>query len=184
MTKSDAMADHPMRRVSIVGAPGSGKTTVGRRLAAHLDVPFIELDAIFHQAGWNDLPADEFRTRARDALSAENWVVDGNYSAVQDLVWRAADTVIWLDLPRHVVMRRVTLRTLRRAITRERLWNDNREPLTNFYRLNPMQNLIRWTWLKYPEYARRYGQAARDPANTHLHFIRLGSQVEIDDFVK
>jgi adenylate kinase family enzyme len=78
-----------MRRVSIVGVPGPGKTTIGRRLAASLDVPFLELDAIFHQAGWTDLPRDVFRARIREALGTDGWVVDGNYSAVQDLVWNA-----------------------------------------------------------------------------------------------
>jgi adenylate kinase family enzyme len=180
---TDAMADRPMRLVSIVGAPGSGKTTVGRRLAARLEVPFVELDAIFHQTGWNDLPRNTFRSRVREVLETDGWVVDGNYAAVQDLVWQEADTVVWLDLPRHVVMRRVTVRTLRRAITRERLWNDNREPLTNFYRLDPERNIIRWTWVKHPEYVERYAEAARGPANAHLRFVRLPSQREIDAFI-
>jgi adenylate kinase family enzyme len=172
-----------MRRVSIVGVPGSGKTTIGRRLAAALDVPFVELDAIFHQPDWADLPCDAFRARVREVLDTDGWVIDGNYSAVQDLVWQRADTVVWLDLPRHVVMQRVMLRTLRRAITRERLWNGNREPLTNFSRLDPEKNIIRWTWVKHPEYVERYAAAARDSANAHLRFVRLASAAEVDAFV-
>jgi adenylate kinase family enzyme len=74
-----------MRRVSVVGAPGSGKTTIGRRLAARLDVPFIELDAIYHQPGWTELPRDEFRARVSELAAVDGWVVDGNYSVVQDL---------------------------------------------------------------------------------------------------
>jgi adenylate kinase family enzyme len=172
-----------MRRVSIVGVPGSGKTTIGRQLAASLEVPFVELDAIFHQAGWEELPRNVFRARVRALLDTDGWVVDGNYSAVQDVVWQHADTVVWLDIPRHVVTQRVVLRTLRRAITHERLWNGNREPLTNLYRLDPEKNIIRWTWIKHPEYVERYGAAAREPANTHLRFVRLASQAEIDAFV-
>ena len=172
-----------MRRVSIVGTPGSGKTTIGRRLATSLNVPFVELDAIFHQPGWAELSRDAFRARVRDVVETDGWVVDGNYSAVQDLIWQGGDTVVWLDLPRRVVMLRVVARTLRRAITRERLWNGNREPFTNFYRLDPEKNIIRWTWVKHPEYVKRYGTATRDPANAHLDFVRLASQAEIDAFV-
>jgi len=172
-----------MRRISLIGVPGSGKTTAGRRLAASLDVPFIELDAIFHQSGWRELPRDEFRTRVSEVIAQEGWVVDGNYSTVQDLVWPRADTVVWLDLPRPVVVRRVATRTLRRALTRERLWNDNREPLTNFYRLDPEKNIIRWAWVKHAEYLERYGAAMRDAANDHLRFRRLTSQREIDQFL-
>src|SRR5260221_7221520 len=115
-----------MQRVSLVGVPGSGKTTVGRQLAASLGVPFVELDAIFHQPGWGELPRDDFRQRVSDALTADRWVLDGNYSAVQDLVWRRADTVVWLDLPRPPGIRRVLPRTLPPALTRERPLNGDR----------------------------------------------------------
>lgn len=165
----------PIRRVSVVGVPGSGKTTFGGRLAAVLAVPIVELDAIIHQAGWNDLALAEFRSRVTEAIAGESWVVDGNYPNVLDLVWARADTVIWLDPPRRVAMRRVIARTLRRALTRQQLWNGNREPLTNFYRWDPELNIIRWTWVKYPEYAVGYRRAMDHPAHDRLRFIRLAT---------
>ena len=171
------------QRVSLVGVSGAGKTTVGRKLAASLGVAFVELDAIFHQPDWAELPRDAFRERVGAALAAPGWVVDGNYSAVRDLVWDRADTVVWLDLPRRLVMRRVIQRTLRRAITREALWNGNREPLTNFYRLDPEQNIIRWTWVKYASYVERYEAAMDDPAYDRLRFVRLRTPHEIDGFL-
>ncbi len=172
-----------MQRVSLVGVSGAGKTTVGRKLAASLGVPFVELDAIFHQPDWVELPRDDFRERVGAALAAPGWVVDGNYSAVRDLVWDRADTVVWLDLPRRLVMRRVILRTLRRAVTREALWNGNREPLTNFYRLNPEENIISWAWVKYASYVERYEAAMADPAYDRLRFVRLRTPHEIDGFL-
>lgn len=172
-----------MRRVSLVGVPGSGKTTVGRQLAESMGVPFIELDSIFHQPGWGELPRDEFRQRVSEAVTAEAWVVDGNYAAVRDLVWQRADTVVWLDLPRRLVIRRIIVRTIRRALTRERLWNNNREPLTNFYRLDPEKNVIRWAWVKYDDYVERYSAAMHDAAYAHLRFIRLGTKQEVDAFL-
>jgi adenylate kinase family enzyme len=164
-----------VRRISVVGVPGAGKTTVGRRLADGLAVPFIELDSIIHQADWNDLPAEEFRVRVTEAIAGDRWVVDGNYPAVLDLVWGRADTILWLDLPRRVVIRRVVSRTLRRALTREELWNGNREPLSNFYRWDPERNIIRWAWVKYPEYVEVYGRAMDDSPSPGLGFIRLTS---------
>jgi adenylate kinase family enzyme len=172
-----------MQRVSIVGVPGSGKTTAGRMLAASLGVPFVELDAIFHQPHWTELSRDDFRERVAVAVAAPAWVVDGNYSVVRDLVWDRADTVVWLDLLRRLVMRRVILRTLRRAVTREALWNGNREPLTNFYRLDPQENIIRWTWVRYATYFERYEAAMHDLANDRLLFVRLRTPHEIDAFL-
>jgi adenylate kinase family enzyme len=172
-----------MRRVSVVGVSGSGKTTLGRRLAQSLGVPHVELDSIFHQPRWGELGREEFRRRVGEVLAAEAWVVDGNYSAVQDLVWQQADTVVWLDLPRPLVMRRIVLRTLRRAVTRQSLWNGNREPLSNFYRFDPERNIIRWAWVKYPEYVERYAAAVADEANSHLRFIRLRSPDAVEAFL-
>ena len=173
-----------MRRVAIIAsASGNGKTTLGRRLAERLDVPFVELDAMFHLPGWEELPRDEFRSQVASVVEGDGWVVDGNYSVVRDLVWDRADTVVWLDLPRRLVMRRVILRTLRRAVTREALWNGNREPLTNFYRLDPQENIIRWTWVRYATYFERFEAAVHDPANDRLRFIRLRTPQEIDAFL-
>ena len=82
----------------MVGVSGSGKSTLGRDLAARLGVRYTELDAIFHQPGWIPLGDEEFRRRVTGIASGDGWVIDGNYSAVQPLVWVRADTVVWLDL--------------------------------------------------------------------------------------
>ena len=67
-----------------------------RGLAGALDVRHVELDSIFHQPGWTELPDGEFRRRVGVELAADGWVVDGNYAAVRDVVWAAADTVVWM----------------------------------------------------------------------------------------
>ena len=46
-----------MERIAVIGTSGAGKTTLARRLAGSLDVPHLELDAIYHQAGWEPLEA-------------------------------------------------------------------------------------------------------------------------------
>ena len=120
-----------MRRVAIIAsASGCGKTTFGQALAARLGVSFHELDAIHHQAGWTELDAEELRRRVEPLVASEAWVIDGSYrSKLGDLVLEAADTVVWLDLPRRVWLPRLLARTLRRVVMREELWNGNRESL-------------------------------------------------------
>ena len=172
-----------MRRVSVVGNSGSGKSTVARELARVLGVRHLELDSVFHQPGWVPLPEHEFRSVVATAAAEDRWVMDGNYSAVRPLVWARADTVVWLDLPRWTVMRQVIWRTLRRAATRQELWNGNREPLRNFLTWRPEESIISWAWHNHGKYRDRYAAAAADPANAHLTFVRLASRLDIARFL-
>lgn len=172
-----------MQRVSVVGDSGSGKSTLARALAARLGVPYLELDAVNHQPGWVPLPPDDLRRAVAATISGEGWVVDGNYSAVRQLVWERADTVVWLDLPRRTVMRQIIWRTLRRVALRQELWNGNRERWRNAVSLDPEKSIIAWAWHNHGKYRTRYPAAARDPANAHLTFLRLTSREEVARFL-
>jgi adenylate kinase family enzyme len=171
-----------VRRVSVVGNTGSGKSTVAAALAARLGAPCVELDAVFHQPGWTELPVEEFRARVADAAAGDAWVIDGNYGAVRDLVWAGADTVVWLDLPRPAVMRRVIGRTVQRAVRRQELWNGNREPWSNFWSLDPQRSVVAWAWTQHRSYRARYEAAMADPAWAHLRFVRLRSAADVRRF--
>jgi len=115
-----------MRRVAVGGETSAGKTTFARALASRLDVPAIELDALFWGPNWTKPAPDVFRARVAEQIAQEAWVVDGNYSATRDLVWARADTVIWLDPPFRVLLWRLFLRTNRRIWSREELWTGSR----------------------------------------------------------
>ena len=171
-----------MKRVSVVGNSGSGKTTVAAELGRRLAAPHLELDAVFHQAGWQPLPVEEFRARVAEYVAGDRWVVDGNYSSVQDLVWQRADTVVWLDPPRRQVMRRIIWRTLRRAISRAELWNGNREDWTSIFSADPAKSVIAWAWTRHRIVRERYSRAQADPANAHLTFIRLRRNDDVAAF--
>jgi adenylate kinase family enzyme len=172
-----------VRRISVVGTSGAGKSTVGRQLARDLGVPFLELDSIYHQPGWVPLAPPEFRRRVAEAAAGDGWVIDGNYSAVRPLVWERADTVVWLDLPRRTVMRQLIWRSLRRAAFRAELWNGNRERWANLFTWVPEDSVISWSWHHHPVYRERYAAAAEDPAYARLRFVRLRSHAEIRHFL-
>ncbi len=174
-----------VRRVSVVGNSGSGKSSLARRIAAVLDAPCIELDAIHHLPGWQPIDPDAFVDRVEAITEAETWVIDGNYRAVvvEGPVWARADAIVWLDLPRVTVMRQVTRRTLRRTVRRERLWNGNREHLTNFWVWHH-DSIIRWAWTQHGKYQDRYSRAMASPALDHIEFVRLRSHAEADEWVE
>jgi adenylate kinase family enzyme len=149
-----------------------------------LGCPHIELDGLYHQADWQPLEVEEFRRRLDQAISVPTWVVDGNYSAVRQHVWEEADTVVFLDLPLSVVLPRLVLRTVRRVITQEELWNGNREPMANLYTLDPQRSVIAWSVTHFALVRQRYTEATQDPRWSHLHFIRLCSASQVQQFMK
>lgn len=171
-----------VERISVVGNSGSGKTTLARRIADAAGVPHLELDSVFHQADWQPLDSERFRAAVSEFTAAPAWVVDGNYSAVQDIVWGRADTVIWVDPPRHTVMRRLAARTFRRMVTGAELWNGNRERLR--YLFNRDESILLWAWTSHHKYRERYLAAQADPGNARLEFVRLSTPGEAEALVR
>ncbi len=162
-----------MKRVSVVGNSGSGKSTLAGALASHLGVRYVELDALFHLPEWAELPPEEFRRQVTEIVDTAGWVVDGNYAVVRDIVWSRADTVVWVDPPHPLVMARIVRRTLHRTLTRQVLWQGNREPWSNLTSWDPQRSVIAWAWARRNEYRSRYGAASMDPALSHLRFVRI-----------
>jgi adenylate kinase family enzyme len=171
-------------RIVVIGCSGSGKTTVARTVARVLGLDHIELDELHHLPGWQERPDEEMRVLVDARTEGPRWVVDGNYSAMADLTWGRADTVIFLDLPRRTVMRQVIWRSAWRAALRRRLWHGNRERWRNLFSWNPDESIISWAWTRYPVYRGRYDTARADPRWAHLTFVALHSRREIRAYLK
>ena len=123
-----------MKRVVVFGTTGSGKSWLADRLSRRFGLRMVELDALFWGRDWQPATLDLFRYRVENEIRDGDWIVVGIYGQVRDLTWRAADTLIWLDLPLPVVMWRLFRRTVCRAWTREDLWGTgNRETFANAF---------------------------------------------------
>jgi adenylate kinase family enzyme len=169
-----------VRRICLVGNSGSGKTTLGRQIAARLGLVRIELDSLYHRPGWQESTRDQLRVelvpRLQAAEAAGGWVVDGNYvDKVSDLTVDVADTVVWLDLPRSLVVRQVTGRTVGRLLTRQELWNGNRESLRNVVSMDPRRSIVRWSWTQHDRYRDEFGALA---SASSARWIRVRSRAD------
>jgi hypothetical protein len=158
-------------KIAVKGASGAGKTTFSAQLARHLGVPHVELDALHHGPNWSEPSAEEFRARVRAAMDADpsrGWVIDGNYERKLDaLVTDAADTVVWLDLPLHTLLRRLWRRTSERIRHDVELWNGNHESWRSAFWGG--ESLFVWTVRSFIRHRRDW------PARyaSHPGFVRL-----------
>ncbi|MEO8025846.1 MAG: adenylate kinase [Bryobacteraceae bacterium] len=159
------------QRIVIVGTSGSGKTFLGRKLSARLNLPHIELDSLHFEANWKEVSTEVFRNRVADAVAPERWIVDGNYSKARDIVWNRADTVIWLDYPLRLIFRRVLGRTARRILYREELWHGNRE--TARKALFSHDSILLWVLTSYRRNRRKYARLQADATYPSLLWIRF-----------
>jgi len=160
-----------MTRVHVIGSGGAGKTVLAARLAAALQVPHIELDALFWGENWQPAETEVFQQTVREALAGQDWVTDGNYSKVRPIIWERAEVVVWLDYPLVLVMLRLLNRSLRRSIRRELLWGRNRESFRNLF-FSP-DSLLLYVWTGYKKRRRLYDQLSQAPEYSAIQFVRL-----------
>ncbi|NBC22753.1 MAG: adenylate kinase [Gammaproteobacteria bacterium] len=176
-----------LRRIHVMGNSSAGKSTLGKRLAGSLGVPFVELDALNWLPNWVGLNAtdpDELERRMREATAGDGWVVAGSYTAFsQRAFWDRLQVVIWLDLPRHRLLWRLLRRSWRRWRTRELLWGTNYESFwAHFYVWRKSESLIWWIWTQHARKRRDMLRMMADPRWSHVRFIRLVSPREIEAF--
>jgi hypothetical protein len=162
-------------RILVLGRTGSGKTTLGRELATKQQVPHIELDALYFGPDLSTVPLSVLRERTTAAIAGDSWVTDGNKSAVRDLVWPRADTVVWLDYPLVVSLWRLARRALwRTSVLKEQAATSGGRGSFASQMWSATKGVL--TALRsHRGQRRRYPAMFADPANRHLAVVRLRS---------
>lgn len=163
-----------MKRVAIIGSGGAGKTTLARELSKPTGLPVIHLDRLYWNAGWVETSRDEWLERQNSFLAQEHWIVDGNYGSTMDLRLEAADTVIFLDLPR--------LRCLWRVFKRRLEYHDRSRPdMTEGCPERLTGEFLRFVW-GYPK-TRRPVILEKLGGLEGKQIIRLRSVREVETFL-
>lgn len=93
-----------MKKVIVIGCPGSGKSTVSRALHNKTGIPLYHLDMMYWNADKTTVKKSVFLERLSAVLEKDEWIIDGNYSSTMELRMAACDTVIFLDYPLDVCL--------------------------------------------------------------------------------
>ena len=88
-----------MKKVIIIGCPGSGKSTFARKLHEKTGIPLYYLDMLYWNIDKTAVSRDEFDSRLSKILSYDKWIIDGNYQRTMEKRIAACDTVFFLDIP-------------------------------------------------------------------------------------
>jgi len=172
-----------VRRVVVIGTSGSGKTTLAMRLASVLGVPHFEMDSLYHRPNWTHVDDEELARQVASAAARPGWVMDGNYSRVRGIAWAPADTIVWLDYPKWLVMVRVVRRSVHRAATKRELWHGNTERFRNLIKLDRDENIVLWAWTTHGQTRARYEEAFAADEWSSKSLIRLRSPREARRFL-
>lgn len=101
-----------MKRILVIGGPGSGKSTFSRRLAEQLELPLIHLDQLYWRDDWAHCSREEFDQLLQQELDKPQWIIDGNFNRTIPHRLSFCDTVFYFDLPTIVQLWGVTQRIL------------------------------------------------------------------------
>ena len=92
-------------KIMVLGASGTGKTTLGRMLSEKLSIPHLPLDSVYWQKDWNSISKEDFNTYMKSYLTKhKSWVIDGNYTNNRHFTYRlnSADIIVYLDFGKQV----------------------------------------------------------------------------------
>ena len=84
-------------KIAIVGAPGTGKTTLSNILSKLYGIEATHIDGIHHMENWVQRDKDERDKIILDIVKRGKWIIDGTYKATLKPRFEAADLIIWLD---------------------------------------------------------------------------------------
>ena len=165
-----------MRRISIIGCSGSGKSRLAAELGSLLGLPVIHMDAVHWRPGWERPPDEEWRRRHAQLLLPEAWILDGNYGGTMEERIAASDTVILLARSRATCLFRVFKRSLKG-------WVGRRPDLAPGCRERlPTLEFLRWIWsynrIHLPRILRRLEKAA-----PQKNVVILRSDAEVEGFL-
>lgn len=93
-----------MKKIMVIGCPGSGKSTFSKTLHKMTGIPLFHLDMMYWNADRTTVDKSVFLERLSSIIQKDEWIIDGNYGSTMELRLQACDTVVFLDYPLDVCL--------------------------------------------------------------------------------
>lgn len=123
-----------MKKVIVIGCPGSGKSTFSRKLQKITGLPLFYLDMIYHRVDKTVVSKEEFDEKLHGILEQKEWIIDGNYIRTLSLRLEQCDTVFWLDYPLEVCLQGIEMRFGRPRVDMPWIETEKDEEFMEFVR--------------------------------------------------
>lgn len=165
-----------MKRILIIGSGGAGKSTLARRLGEKTGIEVVHLDKLFWNPGWVRTEKEEWFEIVRQAIEKASWIMDGNFGSTLEMRANAADTIIFMDMPRLVCIYRILKRWF---IYR----NTHRPDMAPGCDEKVDWEFFMWVW-NYPKRSKPEKELVLNRYANEKTVIRLKSNRDIEGFLK
>ena len=116
-----------MKKIMVIGCPGSGKSTFSRALHKRTGIPLFHLDMMYWNPDRTTVERSVFRERLSSAIQKNEWIIDGNYGSTIELRLQACDTVVFLDYPQEICLDGIMARRGKARTDMPWIENENEE---------------------------------------------------------
>ncbi|MEO8399029.1 MAG: hypothetical protein ABI550_04340 [Ignavibacteriaceae bacterium] len=101
------------KRILVIGACGTGKSTFAKILSQKLKLDVIHLDKHFHKPNWVPKSQEEFTGIVKDLILKDEWIMEGNYSKTLYIRASRSDFIFFFDFPSYFCTYRILKRNIK-----------------------------------------------------------------------
>lgn len=99
-----------MKKIIVIGCPGSGKSVFSRTLHDITGLPLYHLDMINWHEDKTTLSREELIEKINEIGATDEWIMDGNYGGTMELRMSLCDTIVFLDFPTDICLEGIMAR--------------------------------------------------------------------------
>ncbi|MDE1464650.1 hypothetical protein [Spartinivicinus poritis] len=87
-----------MKKITIIGNGGAGKSSLAKALGKQLKLPVYHLDQIIWLPNWEAISESEFCSKHQSLIAGDSWIIEGlGYDSSIESRFLASNTIIYID---------------------------------------------------------------------------------------